>query len=170
MTRLRLLIPVLAVVLVGLGIWLWLTRGEESTDDAQTEAHVVQIAARVGGTVQAVPVKDNQTVDSGATLVQIDPRDYEIAVQKAAAELADAEASAKAAQSNVAVTSTSATSNVTNATGGVSQSRAAIEEAERGIDAGRGQLDAARSTVRQAEANSNKASRDVERLKGLLES
>jgi membrane fusion protein (multidrug efflux system) len=168
MTRLRLLIPVLAVVLVGLGIWLWLTRGEESTDDAQTDSHVVQIAARVGGTVQAVPVKDNQTVDSGATLVQIDPRDYEIAVQKAAAELADAEASAKAAQSNVAVTSTSATSNVTNATGGVSQSRAAIEEAERGIDAARGQLEAARSTVRQAEANSNKASRDVERLKGLL--
>jgi membrane fusion protein, multidrug efflux system len=166
--RLRILIPVLFVVLVGIGAWLWLTRGQESTDDAQTEAHVIQISARVGGTVHAVPVKDNQTVESGATLVQIDPRDYEIAVQRATAELADAEASAKAAQSNVAVTSTSATSNVTTATGGVNQSRAAIEEAERGIDGARGQLEAARSTVRQAEANSNKSSRDVERLKGLL--
>ena len=119
MGRLRLLIPVLAVLLVGVGVWLWLTRGQESTDDAQTEAHVIQISARVGGTVQDVPVKDNQTVAAGATLVQIDPRDYEIAVQRAAAELADAEASAKAAQSNVAVTATSATSNVTAASGGV---------------------------------------------------
>jgi membrane fusion protein, multidrug efflux system len=168
MSRLRVLIPVLAVLLIGIGIWLWLTRGKESTDDAQTEAHVVQISARVGGTVQAVPVKDNQTVESGATLVQIDPRDYEIAVQRAAAELADAEASAKAAQSNVTVTSTSATSNVTAATSGVSQSRAAIEEAERGVEGARGQLEAARSAVRQAEANSTKATRDVERLKGLL--
>ena len=168
MSRLRILVPVLAVLLVGIGIWLWLTRGQESTDDAQTEAHVVQISARVGGTVHAVPVKDNQTVESGATLVQIDPRDYEIAVQRATAELADAEASAKAAQSTVAVTSTTATSNVTTASGGVSQSRAAIEEAERGIDAARGQLEAARSNVRQAEANSTKATRDVERLKGLL--
>jgi membrane fusion protein (multidrug efflux system) len=168
MTRFRLAIPVLAVLLVGIGIWLWLTRGEESTDDAQIEAHVVQIAARVGGTVEAVPVKDNQTVEAGATLVQIDPRDFEIAVQKAAAELADAEASAKAAQSNIAVTATSATSNVASATGGVSQSKAASEEAERGIEGARGQLEAAKSTVRQAEANSNKATRDVERLKGLL--
>jgi len=168
MTRFRLAIPVLAVLLVGIGIWLWLTRGQESTDDAQIEAHVVQIAARVGGTVEAVPVKDNQKVEAGATLVQIDPRDFEIAVQKAAAQLADAEASAKAAQSNVTVTATGATSNVASAMGGVSQSKAASEEAERGIEAARGQLEAAKSTVRQAEANSNKATRDVERLKGLL--
>ena len=168
MTRFRLAIPVLAALLVGIGIWLWLTRGEESTDDAQIEAHVVQIAARVGGTVEAVPVKDNQKVEAGAALVQIDPRDFEIAVQKAAAQLADAEASAKAAQSNVTVTATGATSNVASALGGVSQSKAASEEAERGIEAARGQLEAAKSTVRQAEANSNKATRDVERLKGLL--
>jgi len=168
MTRFRLAIPVLAVLLVGIGIWLWLTRGQESTDDAQIEAHVVQIAARVGGTVEAVPVKDNQKVEAGAALVQIDPRDFEIAVQKAAAQLADAEASAKAAQSNVTVTATGATSNVASALGGVSQSKAASEEAERGIEAARGQLEAAKSTVRQAEANANKATRDVERLKGLL--
>jgi len=145
MTRFRLAIPVLAVLLVGIGIWLWLTRGQESTDDAQIEAHVVQIAARVGGTVEAVPVKDNQKVEAGATLVQIDPRDFEIAVQKAAAQLADAEASAKAAQSNVTVTATGATSNVASAMGGVSQSKAASEEAERGIEAAREFLAALRA-------------------------
>jgi membrane fusion protein (multidrug efflux system) len=168
MARLRLLIPILFVLLVGVGAWLWLGRGQESTDDAQTEAHVVQIAARVGGTVIGVPVNDNQTVDAGSTLVQIDPRDSQIAVDRAKAELADAEAAAKAAAASIAVTSTSATSNVTSATGGVSQSRSAIEEAERGIDGARGQLEAARSNVRLAEANSTKATRDVERFKGLL--
>ncbi len=168
MSRLRIVIPVVVVLLLGVGAWLWLTAGRESTDDAQTESHVVQISARVGGTVTGVLVKDNQTVEAGATLVEIDPRDYQIAVERAKADLADAEASAKAAASNVTVTSTSAASNVTTATGGVSQSRAAIEEAQRGVEGARGQLEAARSAVRQAEANSTKATRDVERLKGLL--
>ncbi len=168
MSRLRLVIPAVVVVVVGVGIWLWITAGRESTDDAQTEAHVVQIAARVGGTVTGVLVKDNQTVEAGATLVEIDPRDYQIAVERAKADLADAEASAKAASANITVTSTSATSNVTTASGGVNQARAAIDEAERGVEGARGQLEAAQSAVRQAEANANKAAKDVQRLKGLL--
>jgi membrane fusion protein (multidrug efflux system) len=166
--RLRILIPVLFVFLVGIGVWLWLTRGRETTDDAQTEAHVIQISARVGGTVHAVPVNDNQTVESGATLVQIDPRDYEIAVQRAAAELADAEASAKAAHSNVAVMTTTSSSTVTTAQGTVDQTRAGIDEAERGVEGAEARLAAARSGVREAEANANRAARDADRLKGLL--
>ena len=168
MSRLRLLIPVAVVIVLGIGAWLWLTAGRESTDDAQTESHVVQISARVGGTVTAVLVNDNQTVEKGAPLVEIDPRDYQIAVERAKADLADAEATARAAAANVTVGSTSATSGVTTATGTLSQSRASIEEAERGVDAAKGQLVAAQSAVRQAEANSTKATRDVERLKGLL--
>jgi membrane fusion protein (multidrug efflux system) len=168
MSRLRLLIPVAVVVVAAVGVWFWLTAGRESTDDAQTEAHVVQISARVGGTITNVLVKDNQTVDAGGTLVEIDPRDYQIAVDRAKADLADAEASAKAAQSNVSVTSTSATSNVTTATGGVSQSRAGVEEAEKGIEAAKAHLQAAQSVVRQAQANATRSARDVERLKGLL--
>jgi membrane fusion protein (multidrug efflux system) len=168
MLRLRIIIPVVVVILLGVGLWLWITAGRESTDDAQTDAHVVQISARAGGTVQRVLVNDNQTVDVGQTLVAIDPRDYQVALDRAKAELADAEAAARAASAGVAVTSTSATSGVTTATGGVNQARAAVEEAERGIEGAQGQLVAARSQVRQAEANSTKASRDVERLKGLL--
>ena len=168
MSRFRLLIPVAVVVIIGIGVWLWLTAGRETTDDAQTEAHVVQISAKVGGTVLSVPVKDNQTVEAGATLAEIDPRDYQIAVDRAKAELADAEASAKAAAANVPVTSTTATSNVTTATGGVSQSRASVEEAEKGIEAAKARLQAMQSGVRQAQANATRSARDVERLKGLL--
>jgi membrane fusion protein (multidrug efflux system) len=168
MFRFRILIPIAVVIVAAVGVWLWMTAGRESTDDAQTEAHVIQISARVGGTVTSVLVNDNQNVEAGVTLVEIDPRDYQIAVDRAKAELADAEASAKAAAANVSVTSTSATSNVATATGGVSQSHAAIDEAERGIEGARGQLEAARSAVRLAQANSIKSTRDVERLKGLL--
>src|SRR3954452_14819218 len=129
MARLRLLIPIAVVLVLGVAVWFWMTAGRETTDDAQTEAHVVQISARVGGTVTKVLVTDNQTVAAGATLVEIDPRDYQIAVDRAKAEVADAEASAKAAAASVTVTSTSATSNVATASGGVNQSRASIDEA-----------------------------------------
>src|SRR5258705_42602 len=88
-------IAVAAVLLGAIGVtaWYMLTAGRESTDDAQVDAHVTPIAARVGGTVLTVPVVDNQHVEAGAVLVQLDPRDYDIAVAKARAELADAEAS-----------------------------------------------------------------------------
>jgi membrane fusion protein, multidrug efflux system len=168
MNRVRILIPIAIVIALGVGVWLWMTAGRESTDDAQTEAHVVQVAPRVGGTVLKVLVNDNQTVEAGATLVELDPRDFQIAVEKARADVADAEASSKAAAANALVTATGATTGVTAAAGGVAQSRAAIEEAERGVEGARGQLEAARSQVRQAEANANKAAKDVERYKGLL--
>ena len=113
--RFRILIGVVIAIVAGVGVWLYRTAGRETTDDAQVDAHVAQISARVGGTVLRVPVKDNQPIDADATLVEIDPRDYQIAVERARAELLDAEAAAKAARSNVPITSTTAASNVTNA-------------------------------------------------------
>ena len=72
--RLRVIIAVALLVCVGVATWIWHSRGQESTDDAQVEAHVTPIAARAGGTVAAVPVSDNQEVEAGAVLVEIDPR------------------------------------------------------------------------------------------------
>src|SRR4029079_10963314 len=96
----------------GVALWWWIAQGRESTDDAQVDAHVIPMASRVGGTVLKVPVEDNQLVEAGTVLVEIDPRDYQVAVDKARAELADAEAAAIAAQSSVPITSTTATSSV----------------------------------------------------------
>ena len=90
--RLPLIIAAVVAVVLGVGAWLWLTAGQESTDDAQVEAHVTPIAARVGGTILAVPAPDNQQVEAGALLAQIDPRDYEIALAHVEAELANAQA------------------------------------------------------------------------------
>jgi len=105
--RFFLLVGVVVIAVAGVFVWLWITAGRESTDDAQVDASVAPVAARVGGTVVRVPVKDNQPVDPGTVLVELDPRDFQVAIEKARAELADAEASAVAAQSNVPITSTS---------------------------------------------------------------
>jgi len=167
-SRVRLIIGALLLFVIAIAIWVWATAGRESTDDAQVDAHVTQIAARVPGTVANVLVHDNQQVDAGAVLIELDPRDYKAAVDKARAELADAEATAVAAQSTVPITSTAATSNVLTARGGVMQAQSGVTASEKEIEAARARLITAQARLREAEANAAKASRDVERLRGLL--
>jgi membrane fusion protein (multidrug efflux system) len=159
-----------AVVLiaVGIAIWIWVTAGRESTDDAQIDAHVTQVSARVGGTILKVAVDDNQMVEAGAVLVEIDPRDYQVALDKARAELADAEAGAQAAQSNVPITSTTAAGNVATARGGIAQAESGVAAGEKEIEAARARVTTAQARQREADANATKAARDVERLRGLL--
>ena len=91
-------------MLVVAGIFTWRYLGTyEDTDDAQVDGHVNAISARISGYVQKVNVDDNQYVKQGAVLVQIDPRDYQVAVEHAKADLADAEATAQALNLNVPV-------------------------------------------------------------------
>jgi membrane fusion protein (multidrug efflux system) len=166
--RVRIAAGAIVLALLGVGAWMWLTAGRESTDDAQVDAHVTQIAARVGGTVIRVAVDDNQLVEAGAVLVELDPRDYQVAVDRTRAELADAEANAIAAHSSVPITSTAATSGVTTARGGIVQAQSAVAAAEKEVEAARARLTAAQARVRETEANAAKAARDVDRLRGLL--
>ena len=166
--RVRLIIGAVLLLVLGAGVWAWSTAGRENTDDAQVDAHVTQIAARVSGTVTKVAVDDNQLVEAGALLVQLDPGDYQIAVDKARAELADAEASAVAAQSSVPITSTTAASNVTTARGGITQAESGVAASEKEIEAAKARLVTAQARQREAEANAAKSARDVERLRGLL--
>ena len=166
--RVRLIILAVLVLALGAGAWAWSTSGREKTDDAQVDAHVTQMAARVGGTVTKVAVDDNQLVDAGALLVQLDPGDYQVAVDKARAELADAEATAVAAQSGVPITSTTAASNVTTARGGIAQAQSGVAAAGKEIEAARARIVSAQARLRESEANATKSARDVERLRGLL--
>ena len=168
-TRSRIIIAVVAVVIIAAGAWFWSTRGKESTDDAQVEAHVTPIASRVGGTVQAAAVADNQRVTAGAVLVQIDPRDFQLAVEKARAELADAEAAAAASQANVPIVTATASGGISTARGGIAQAQAGITESEQAVLGARSREATAQARVREAEANATKAAKDVERLKPLLD-
>jgi membrane fusion protein (multidrug efflux system) len=168
MARVRIGIGIVVLALAGVGLWLYLTAGRETTDDAQIDARLSQISARVGGTVTKVAVDDNQRVDTGIVLVELDPRDYQVAVDKARAELADAEASAVAAQSSVPVMSTTMASNVTTARGGIAQAQGGVAASERELEMSKARLVTAQARLREAEANATRTARDVERLRGLL--
>jgi membrane fusion protein, multidrug efflux system len=166
--RVRMIVGVVLLAAAGAGVWWWISAGRESTDDAQVDAHITPIAARVGGTVLSVPVEANQEVEAGAILVQIDKRDYEIALERARAELADAEAAATAARAGVPITSTTASSTEMTARGGVEQAEVSYLEAQQGVEVARTRLVTAQARQREAAANATKAARDVERLKPLL--
>jgi len=166
--RVGLIAGVVLLLVAGAAVWFWATSGRESTDDAQIDARVTQIAARVAGTVAKVAIADNELVEAGTVLIELDPRDYQVAVDKARAELADAEATALAAQSNVPITSTTAASNVTTARGGIAQALSAVAAADREVEAARARLVTAQARLREAEANAARAARDVERFRGLL--
>ncbi len=120
------------------------------------------VSARISGYVIAVNVGDNQYVDKGYVLVEIDPRDYQVAVDKAKADLASAEATARSLNINVPITSVNTLSQL-------SFSGSGVEDAVAGLAAAEKQLAAAQDQVQQAEANDVKAQDDVIRYKQLVE-
>jgi membrane fusion protein, multidrug efflux system len=150
------------VILIGIFfLWRYFT-SYESTDDAQIDGHVNSVSARVSGHVLKLNVEDNQYVEKGTVLVEIDPADYEVAVAQARAEYADAQAQAAAAGINVPITDVSSSSQVSGAQAGVSSAQA-------GIAAARQQFEAAKSQVVEADANNTKAQNDLVRYKQLIE-
>ncbi len=159
---------VLVVLLVG-GYFLWQYFGSyESTDDAQIDGHLNAISARINGQVSEVLVEDQQIVKKGDVLVRIDPRDYEVAVAKSEADLADAEASLEGSRTDVPVTSTNTGSTLSSARSVHADADAGLTGARRQLDASQARLETARAQVNEAEANYKKATDDVERYKLLV--
>src|SRR5215510_5699776 len=94
--RRNLIIIVSLVVLIVAGLFLWrYLSSYESTDDARADVHLYPVSARISGYVVRVNVNDNQWVNKGDVLVEIDPTDYQVAMAQAQANLANAEATAR---------------------------------------------------------------------------
>lgn len=148
-----LLFLLLVVGVVAWRVWHYYSI-HESTDDAQVDGHIVPVSSRISGTVKSVEVDDNQAVEAGQVLVQLDPVDYDVALTRARAQLADASDTATAAQRGVPITSATATSQLETA-------RAAFAASERDTEA-------ARAQVAEAQANYNKAASDLNRMKQLV--
>jgi membrane fusion protein, multidrug efflux system len=140
----------------------------ESTDDAQIEGHVHPVAPRVGGTVIKLAVQDNQWVEAGTVLVQLDPKDYQVALDRARADLAQAEAGLAASQTDVPVTTTNTGSVLTQSTAGVAEAQASLATTDKTIAMAKAGLESARATARQIQANYDRAAKDVERFKPLV--
>ena len=149
------------VVLVG-GIILWhYLSGFVTTDDAQVDVHLYPVSARISGYVLAVDVEDNQYVQDGATLVEIDPKDYQVAVAKAQANLETAEAAARALDIDVPISSVDTASQLRFTSSDIENAKAAIAASEK-------QVAAAQAHILEAEAQEVKAQDDVQRYRLLL--
>src|SRR6266404_3587886 len=155
------LATIVVVLVAGLFLWRYLS-SYESTDDAQGDVHLYPVSARVSGYVIRVNVNDNQWVEKGTVLVEIDPTDYQVAVAQAQANLANAEHTAQSLNITVPITSVSTSSQLESASSG-------IEDASAGVIAAEKQLTAAHAQLEQAEANDVKAQDDLHRYKLLVD-
>jgi membrane fusion protein, multidrug efflux system len=156
-----LLFGILLLLVAGVLLWRYFA-SYESTDDAQVDVHIYPVSARISGYVIKVNVDDNQYVQAGTVLVEIDPKDYQVAVDRARADLANAEATAESLNITVPITSVSTSSTLRFSTSDVESANAGIVAAEK-------QLLAAHAQVEQAEANDVKAQDDLVRYKRLVE-
>jgi membrane fusion protein (multidrug efflux system) len=152
---------VLALLVVGGALVWWHLHTHESTDDAQVDGHIAPISSRVAGTVTGVFVEDNQPVTAGELLVQLDPRDYDVALARAQAELAQARAQLAATSPNVPITQITNVTQIATTGSDVDTARAGIVAAERDHQS---QL----ARVRSAEAADARAAADLTRYRYLL--
>lgn len=155
---------IIAAVVVAIGgvFFLRYLFSYESTEDAQIDGHLNSISTRVSGQVLKLLVEDNQYVKAGTPLVQIDPKDYQVALDRAKADYANALAIAEGAKVNVPITSVNTSSEVSSA-------QAGVEGAQAGIATVQQQYAAARAQLAEAEANNARAQSDLVRYKQLVD-
>ncbi|HVP46537.1 MAG TPA: HlyD family secretion protein [Bryobacteraceae bacterium] len=166
----RIIAPISLVPLIVAGYFLLrYFNSYESTDDAQIDGHLNAISARISGQVGRVLVEDEQVVKKGDVLVKIDPRDYEVAIAKAEADLADAKAALESSRTDVPITSTNTDSALRTARSLRTDASAGLTAAQRQLNAAQARLETAQAQGLEAQANYKRAADDVERYKLLVE-
>jgi membrane fusion protein (multidrug efflux system) len=159
----RIVIALLALAVVATAAVVWWIHSDtyESTDDAQVSARLSAISSRVAGTVTTIYVEENQFVKAGQAIADLDPRDFQNALDQAQSQLTQAEAQVRAADPGVPITESSNRATVSGTEADLASAEAAVSAAER-------DQDAAEADLRQAEANSAKAQADVARYQPLV--
>ena len=144
------------------GAFYWHSTFSEDTDDAQINGHLIQISSRIAGQVIKIDVDENQFVEKGAEIAQLDPRDFQVAVDQDQANLQAAEAAYEAAKVNVPITGIN--------TGSTLRSTSSdVEGAQAQVAASKQQLQGALAQIAQADANYTKAKLDLERYTPLVQ-
>jgi membrane fusion protein (multidrug efflux system) len=144
----------------GYSLYSHLTKGIQSTDDAQVEADVVPLAARVGGLVAQVKVQDNSRVKKGDVIALIDPADLQARVKQAEGELSAAKAQAAAADAQAQVSEA-------GARGGLSTAKAQVSTSQAQVLTSDAQIASARAQLVRAQADLKRSLTDLERTKQL---
>ena len=149
------------VAVIGAVLYWWDSRKFEETDDAQVDGHIDSVSARVAGHVVNVNVENGQFVKAGTLLAEIDPRDYQVAVEHARGDYLDATASAQATQLGVPISQVGSSSQIQSA-------RSDVVNAEAGVTAANKAVDEAQARLVQAQANARTANLDQQRYGSLV--
>lgn len=160
----RIIVPVVVVIVLLALIFgvprLLYAMHHVSTDDAQIQGNITTISPRVKGQVTAVYVDENQFVRKGAKLVQLDDRDYKVALQQAQAAYEQAVANLRAATTAVPQQSALTSAQTAQAQAGIDQSLSGVLNAQEKVAT-------ARSNLEAATANATKAQHDLTRAREL---
>jgi membrane fusion protein (multidrug efflux system) len=151
---------VVVLVLVAL-LFYWRSTFTEDTDDAQIDGNLYQVSSRVSGQVTHVDVQEEQMVHAGDPIAEIDPKDYQVALEQAQANLANAEAQYEQAKVNVPITDVNVKTTLSTSGADVLSSEASVSQAE-------AQAQAAKAQIDQARAAAQKAQIDVDRYTPLV--
>jgi membrane fusion protein (multidrug efflux system) len=148
------------LVIAGVSYWAY-ERQFEDTDDAQIDADISSISPRVTGTITAVDVIENQRVKQGDLLAEIDPKDLEVAVALAKAQVAEAEAQLRVEDPSVFITETSNKASVASSFSDTSSAEAAVSQAKK-------QVDQVTAQLAQAQANDRNLQDEKKRAEQLI--
>ena len=162
-----LLVIILLLAVGGFFVWSYYSV-RETTDDAEIEGHIHPISAKVSGTIVSVNIKENQNVQQDAVLVQIDPKDYQVALDRAQADLAESQALLDASRVDVPMTATTSSSQFSGAEATVQEARANATSSEKEVPEAGDRLRSAQAKLREMQANYQKAQRDLERMQKLI--
>jgi membrane fusion protein (multidrug efflux system) len=156
--RARIVLPALVAIAATVGgISYARGLGNESTDDAQVEGHIVNVAARATGQVARVLVHDNQLVDEGAVLLEIDDRDLQARLLGARADLASAKAQLASANAQLALTERNVLASLKQAKGGIAQASSGFLSSHAASDQARADIAVATSKRTLSETDQKRA-------------
>jgi membrane fusion protein (multidrug efflux system) len=159
----RLLVGAILLVLLALGIgWYVYSQGFEDTDDAQVDGHLNPIASRIDGTIKAVHADDNQAVQAGMLLVELDPGDQQVALQQAQAQYDQALAQLGASHPNLPITRLSNENDLTS-------QQAEVVAAEATLAAAEHDLDSATAKLKESQAVNERNQADFVRYRTLFD-
>jgi membrane fusion protein (multidrug efflux system) len=169
MTRTRVLLAVVLVLVVAGALAGWkMFSGKESTDDARVDGHVYPVSAKVGGTVDSVEVVENQVVETNAVLLRIDDRNFRIALQRAEADLANAMAKHREVQTQLPVSAVEAAWRNSSSQAALVRAQGMVTSAQKDLEVARARLTTALARVKEAQVNTIKTTRDLDRVKPLI--
>ena len=160
-TRRLIIIVVVAVLVIGAALFYWRSTFTEDTDDAQVNGNLYQVSSRVTGQVIHVDVEEEQFVHAGDPIAEVDPKDYQVALEQAEANLANAQAEYQQALVNVPITNVQVNTTLQTSSSDVLGSQASVEQAEAQV-----QVDKAK--VASAAAQAQKSALDVQRYTPLV--